>query len=118
MLDSVGSDFDEEEFKPNVHLLDTLSNGTARKRSRSIDDEGDRNSKAIRSTNGTPGVSRSSSALNSGVNSAVDTPSPAPQVPTVEVAGVLNDGAEESMADDPMVFGKFGLYPTRFIFLC
>ena len=111
MLDSVGSDFDDEERKPNVQYLDSLSNGTARKRSRSIEDIGDRSAKAIRSTNGTPGVSRSSSALNSGMNSTVDTPSPAPEVPAVEVVGALNDAVAEMPVDDPMVFGKY-----RFLF--
>ena len=104
-MDSVDSDFDEEERKPNVQYLDALNNVT-RKRSRSIEDYGDRNAKAIRSTNGTPCASQSSSAHNSGMNSVVDTPSPPPEIPSVDVATMANDVSVDISMDDPMVFGE------------
>lgn len=105
MLDNIGSDFDEEERKPNLQYLDSMS--STRKRSRSFEDEGDRIAKTVRSANGTPGVSRSSSALNSGMNSVVDTPSPTPDVAVVELASAALSATMVMSIDDPMVFGTY-----------
>ena len=126
MMDTVGSDFDDEEKKPNInhlngiiaanpplstHLTPTLTSTPTRKRSRSPSDEGDRTSKSIRSANGTPGASRSSSVVGSGMNSVVDTPSPVGMVPETPAPGIVIDGENSGgegdvVMDDPIVYGE------------
>ena len=61
------NDFDEEDRKPNIQYLDSLitprsdSRSESLKRSRSREDIGDRENKALRSNMGTPIFSRSPS---------------------------------------------------------
>lgn len=99
------NDFDEEERKPNIALLDA-ANGFAhfarkRSRSRSSDREGERGSKALRSNAGTPVYSRPASAVGSPTPSVNSVPPPA------------ENSTATPMPDEPMVMGKSEFIPLK-----
>ncbi|KAI5123232.1 hypothetical protein M0805_001321 [Coniferiporia weirii] len=100
VMETLGGDFDEEERKPNVAYLDSLN--TTRKRTRSPEDEGERENKAFRSVLGTPIFSRSASALSG----MVDSPSPFPEpvLPHTDMGDTepMLSG-DQPMALDPVV---------------
>jgi len=102
MMDTLGSDFEEEDRKPILTYLD--SPNPSGKRSRSREDDGERTSKAMRSTAGTPTFSRATS----GFASAVDTPSPLPDVGIFRSDGEgdieVMEAVDGLSAEDPVVF--------------
>ncbi|KAH8113794.1 TFIIE alpha subunit-domain-containing protein [Phellopilus nigrolimitatus] len=100
VMESFGSDFDEEERKPNVAYLDTLN--AVRKRSRSLEDDGGRDNKALRSNQGTPVFSQSASGLSSAVDSPLLLPESVPSQADVEGHAELV-GFGTPAVDEPIV---------------
>lgn len=100
-LDFLDSDFEEEERKPSVQYLDALNE--SRKRSRSREDLGSRENKALRSNLGTPIFSRSDSGSFGG-------PSPTPDTSgsTLGADGDMEVSVEvDKPRDDPIVYGEY-----------
>jgi len=98
MLDTPISEF-EEDRKPNVALLDSMS--SSRKRSRSPLDEGRDGMKAARSNAGTPMFSRSPS----GVVSAGDSPTGIVDFgPPPSRSVSVDDVVIPDAVDDPMIY--------------
>ena len=102
--ESLGGDFDQEEQKPDVAYLDALN--ASGKRSRSPDDLGLRDTKALRSSAGTPVFSRSGSSTV-GLTSALE--NAAPFTSSVEMSELTVESmevTEESQVNDTMVLGE------------
>lgn len=99
--ESLGSDFDQEEQKPDVAYLDSIN--ASGKRSRSPDDHSWRENKTLRSNSGTPIFSRSGStaAISSALEHA------APFAMEVTETTVVAMEVEEPPTGDPMVLGAF-----------
>lgn len=117
------NDFDEEDRKPNIQYLDSLitprsdSRSESLKRSRSREDIGDRENKALRSNMGTPIFSRSPSGRSSTANSP-DSPSalqgatpPQSRSDSETESGMVEAAVQPAPppVDDPVVLGKLFL---------
>lgn len=108
--ESLGDTFEQQEdVKPDKAYLDSLS--SSGKRSRSPDDIGTRENKALRSSTGTPIYSRSGSStalLNALENVAPFASSLEPTESTQEADAMVV--TEQPAADEPLVMGRTSFY--------